>query len=43
MKRPMFGILIVFLLVINGLNYQMSGEDEEVPGMSEENIQDLYK
>lgn len=41
MKKWIFGLLIMFSLLVEGSNYQMSGEDEEVPGMSEENTPDL--
>lgn len=41
MKKWIFGFLIMFVLLVNGNNCQMSGEDEEVPEMSEEHTPKL--
>lgn len=41
MKRWMFGFLIVFFLWGSAAAFQVSGEDEELPGISEEYANEL--
>ncbi len=41
MKRWFLGVFVVLLLVKGGVGYQASGEDEELPGMKEENVLEL--
>ena len=41
MKRWFWGVLVILLLMTSGVEYQVSGEDEELPGMKEEKVQEL--
>ena len=41
MKRCFLKVLVVLLLIMSGVEYQVSGEGEELPGMREVNVPEL--